>query len=181
MNKILVCIVLLFLANIAEAQRYCYNPDCAMCNNLFGTITNVIKIQTNYTPQKTIEAILKAIPPRENEVIYDLGCGDARFLIAAVQKYGCKAVGIEKDKAVAASTWAKVKGLRLDDKIKIYYGDITKSDYSKADYIYVYLYPDLLKKLDLSKAKVVLSYMHELPDSEKLIINGQSVYLKVNE
>lgn len=31
----------------------------------------------------------------ENDVVYDLGCGDGRLCIIASRLYGCKAVGIE--------------------------------------------------------------------------------------
>jgi len=44
---------------------------------------------------ETIKAVLEIADITPEDVVYDLGCGDARIPIAAAEMYGCKAVGIE--------------------------------------------------------------------------------------
>ena len=34
-----------------------------------------------------------------DDVVYDLGCGDGRIVIAAVQQYGARGVGVDIDPA----------------------------------------------------------------------------------
>lgn len=51
------------------------------------------------TPSDVIETVLDRINPTPDDVLVDLGCGDARFCIAAASR--CKRViGVEKDDAV---------------------------------------------------------------------------------
>ena len=187
MIRIITLLLILTLPAIAEA-RYCSNPYCGMCNRIFGYMKGygprkkvTKKVGQEPTPQKMVDGILKAIPPREQTVVYDLGCGDARFLIAAAKKYNIKAVGVEKDKAQVELAYKNIIAAGLTGRIHIIHASIEETDYSDADYIFCYLYPEILDKLDLTKAGVILSYSHLLPESEELTINGQSVYIKINE
>src|SRR5919109_3913432 len=50
------------------------------------------------TPQEVVDAMLKLAKVGPNDVVYDLGSGDGRIPIAAVQKFNArKAVGIDID------------------------------------------------------------------------------------
>ena len=42
-----------------------------------------------------IEAILDSVPMEPGLVVYDIGCGDGRFLTSAEKRYGVKAKGFE--------------------------------------------------------------------------------------
>lgn len=44
---------------------------------------------------ETVLAVLEIAKIVPQDVVYDLGCGDARIPIAASQLYGCRSVGIE--------------------------------------------------------------------------------------
>ena len=41
--------------------------------------------------------MLKLANVRKGDVVYDLGCGDGKIVIAAAKKYGARAVGIDID------------------------------------------------------------------------------------
>lgn len=47
------------------------------------------------TPLAIGQRMLDLARVNQDDVCYDLGCGDGRLLVAAAQKYGCKGVGIE--------------------------------------------------------------------------------------
>src|SRR5689334_18684868 len=47
------------------------------------------------TPNEIVNAMLKTAGVKNGDVIYDLGCGDGRIVIAAAQKFGTRGVGID--------------------------------------------------------------------------------------
>lgn len=54
------------------------------------------------TPHSVVERALQIAAPTRSDVIYDLGCGDARVLIAACREYRCAGLGVEIDAETAA-------------------------------------------------------------------------------
>src|SRR6266550_6168333 len=49
------------------------------------------------TPSAVVDAMLKLAKVTSNDVVYDLGCGDGRIVIAAAKSYGARGVGIDID------------------------------------------------------------------------------------
>src|SRR6266581_4530625 len=49
------------------------------------------------TPPDAVDKMLEMAQVTKDDVVYDLGCGDGRIVIAAAKKYGCQAVGIDID------------------------------------------------------------------------------------
>src|SRR3954468_18949770 len=49
------------------------------------------------TPPAVVDRMLELAELKPGDVVYDVGSGDARIVIAAAKKYGVKAVGIEID------------------------------------------------------------------------------------
>jgi hypothetical protein len=119
------------------------------------------------TPPEVITAMLSVLKLDENDVLADLGCGDARILIQAVETYGCTAVGVEIDPAIATKARQRVKEAGLQHKIQIITGDVL--EFEPYDYgitaATVYLYPPLLEKLapKLKRIPRVASPFHSLP------------------
>ena len=74
------------------------------------------------------------------DVVYDLGCGDARILVMAVRKFKAdKAIGYEIKDDVYKTATAEVERLRLQGRIRIVHGDFASSDLSEASVITLYL------------------------------------------
>lgn len=72
---------------------------------------------------------------KPNDVLYDLGCGNAELLIFAVREYGIKsAVGFENNPKRRGVARKNISDLNLDDII-IIEDDFEKGDFSKADVI----------------------------------------------
>jgi predicted RNA methylase len=102
------------------------------------------------SPPNVVDRMLDAAHLKAGETLYDLGSGDGRVLIAAAQKYGAKAVGIEISKESVASSTKRIKDLKLDDKVRIVEGDLMQVDLSGADVVTLYLLTksnDLLRPL----------------------------------
>ena len=51
------------------------------------------------TPHEIVDRMLDVAKVRTGDVVYDLGCGDGRMVIAAAKKYGTRGVGVDLDPA----------------------------------------------------------------------------------
>lgn len=90
-------------------------------------------------PERAVDRMLSIAHLKPGETLYDLGCGDGRILIAAVQQYKVKAVGIEISERLARSTAELVRKRGLQDDIKIVHGDFMRQDLSSANVVTLYL------------------------------------------
>ena len=50
-----------------------------------------------YIPNDMAERLLELAGVTSSDIVYDLGCGDGRIAIAAAQKHGARAVGVDSD------------------------------------------------------------------------------------
>ena len=96
------------------------------------------------TQGKELDIIFSSIPITKNMTFLDIGCGDGRVVITAVKKYKVCGVGVDINPiliwiARISASWQKLHN------IKFYISDIEKTDFSKADIIYIYLFPKLVK------------------------------------
>lgn len=130
------------------------------------------------TPHPEVERILKLANIDENDVVIDPGCGDARYLIAAVEQYGAKkARGIELDPQQAALARERVKAAGLEEYIEIVEGDARTTDWGDANVAVAYLFSDLLGELKpkLLKMDTVVTYQHSVPGLS--MTNDRSAYV----
>src|ERR1700720_4836652 len=51
------------------------------------------------TTEEAVKAMLKLADVEKTDVVYDLGCGDGRIVIAAAKEFGARGVGVEIDPA----------------------------------------------------------------------------------
>ncbi|MBV8551985.1 MAG: class I SAM-dependent methyltransferase [Acidobacteriaceae bacterium] len=91
------------------------------------------------SPEQAIDRMLEAAKLKPGETLYDLGCGDARILIAAAKRYKVKGVGIEISSRLAKVAAANVADEGLDKRIKIIHGDFMRVDLSPANVVTLYL------------------------------------------
>lgn len=190
--RLLSLLIVLVSAGMAEA-RYCNNPNCAMCNRIFGPMTSYYqqsvavspKVQTSVsqnaaeapTPHNVVDAMLKVADIRDGEIVYDLGCGDGRILKAAWEDYRARGVGIEISPAQVRRAKENCKGM----PITIVFGDCTTFKLSEADVVALYLYPKTIERLapKLTNARVVVSYCHPVPGfrNTKVEVDGHIFYV----
>ncbi len=114
------------------------------------------------TRQKEVDLILKELSPKKNKLLIELGSGDGRFTRTAVRNYHVKGVGVDINPImiVCARILAKIQKIscRFD------YKNIFATDFRDADYIYLFLMPETIKKLvpafeiQLKKNTVVVSH-----------------------
>ncbi|HWY46505.1 MAG TPA: methyltransferase domain-containing protein [Bryobacteraceae bacterium] len=94
------------------------------------------------SPQQIVDRMLELADLKPGEMLYDLGSGDGRVLITAVQRYHAKAVGIEISELLVKSTTERIQKLGLDNDARVIRGDLLEVDLSPADVVTIYLATD---------------------------------------
>jgi predicted RNA methylase len=120
------------------------------------------------TPMKRVKKMVELAKLKPGQRVYDIGCGDGRFVYLAANQYGAKATGIELSPMVYL--YAMLRKLLWGSKAKIVFGNFKHMDLSDADVIFCYLLPDTLKKIqpDLDKqlkpGTRIISYAFNIPN-----------------
>jgi SAM-dependent methyltransferase len=99
------------------------------------------------TPQALVERMLELAELKPDDVLYDLGCGDGRFVVTAARRYGIRAVGVDIDPARVADARRNAKRQGVERLVTIKQGDIFELDFSDATVVTLYLLPELNVRL----------------------------------
>ena len=99
------------------------------------------------TPHDVVARMLKMADVQSDDVVYDLGCGDGRILIAAAEKYGCRAVGFDLDPLRVAEARAAAEQHGVADRVTVELKDILAVDLRPATVVTLYLGTELNRKL----------------------------------
>jgi len=146
--------------------------------------TDKIVVRWVPTPDDIIDEMCRLGKVGKNDVVYDLGCGDAVMLIRPILKFGAKrGVGIDIDPKMIDKAKEKVKENGLEKKIELRIGDILNvKDMSDANVVLIYIGDDLgervgpvLKKTLKPGARIV-SHRFKLGDWEPtrdIMVKGQ--------
>ena len=151
------------------------------------------------TPPEVVLKMLEMAKVDKADVVYDLGSGDGRIVIAAAQKFGARAIGIEIDPELIResdreSKLAIAKTPEIRDRIKFIKQDFFKTDLGDATVITLYLLPqtnllvlsDILPKLKSGTRIISHEYgLGDLPpnQTEKVTINNREyrIYLWISD
>lgn len=111
--------------------------------------TDKIVVRWVATPDDIVDEMCKLGKITKEDVIYDLGCGDAVMLIRPFKKFGAKrGVGIDIDPKMVKIAKDKVKEAKLTEKIDIRQGDILNvQDMADATLVLLYIGDDLGERL----------------------------------
>jgi SAM-dependent methyltransferase len=99
------------------------------------------------SPVRVVDRMLELAHIKPGETVFDLGSGDGRVLIAAVEKYKAKAVGVEISPKLVAEATANIQKEGLADQAHVIQGDVLTADLTGADVVFIYLVTPLNEKL----------------------------------
>src|SRR5271169_5764948 len=99
------------------------------------------------SPARVVDRMLEMASIKPGETLYDLGCGDGRILIAAVEKYKVKAVGVEISPRLVARASNSIAKAGLESRARVIQGDLLDVDFSGADVVTIYLATPLNEQL----------------------------------
>jgi ribosomal protein L11 methylase PrmA len=106
------------------------------------------------TPHDVVVKMLHLAKVTQNDVVYDLGCGDGRIVVMAAKLYGCRGVGYELDPQMVAAARAYARKHRVESLVTIEQKDIFTVDLRPATAILLYLLPSMNEKLVPQFAKM---------------------------
>jgi len=138
------------------------------------------------SPNAVVDGMLKLAKVTKSDVVYDLGCGDGRIVIAAAKDYGAKGVGVDINPDRIQEARANAKKAAVDDRVSFEENDLFKADIRPATVVTLYLLPDVNMRLrpkllqDLKPGTRVVSHSFDMegwkPD-EEATIDGRHIYL----
>ena len=99
------------------------------------------------TDASKVRAMLEAAQVDAKDLVYDLGCGDGRFVITAVKKYGARGVCVDIDPVRIKESKSNADTAGVRKRIEFVEGDLFEQDLSKASVITLYLLPSLNERL----------------------------------
>lgn len=127
-------------------------------------VQTLVSAESAPTPYSEVVRVLALLPKPEIGFV-DFGCGaDARWCVAAAERWRCRCIGIEIDPARVSAARNHVMMLGLSDLIMIVEGDAITTNVN-ADVGVAYLWADVLVKLkpQVEKLKAFASYLHQPP------------------
>jgi cyclopropane fatty-acyl-phospholipid synthase-like methyltransferase len=137
------------------------------------------------SPQDVVDKMIEMAGVKKGDVVYDMGSGDGRIVIAAAKK-GAKAVGFEIDGDLVKESRNNIRKAGVQNSSEIRQQDILTVDFSAASVVTMYLLPDVNLKLKpkllshLKPGSRVVSHSFDMGDwkPDKIErVDGRTIYL----
>ncbi len=125
-----------------------------------------------YQPSSTevVQAMLGLARVSAGDVVYDLGCGDGRIVIAAVRDLGARGVCVDIDPQRIAEARENARRAGVAARIRFLNQDLFETDIGEATAVMLFLWPDVNLKLrpklrrELKPGTRVVSHWHDMDD-----------------
>jgi len=121
------------------------------------------------TPMIVVERMLELADVTENDVVYDLGCGDGRIVITAAKKFGARGVGIDLDPERIEESRRNAREAGVESLVAFLQEDAMRADLSDATIVTLYLLTEsnaLLRPMlekSLRPGAKVISHNYDIP------------------
>ena len=122
------------------------------------------------TPEAVVDEMLEIAKVGAKDIVYDLGSGDGRIVIAAAKRFGARGVGIEIDPDLIRESNENARQAGIAHLVRFVEGDFFIADLREATVVTLYLLPEvnrqLLPKLlaELRPGTRIVSYKYDLGD-----------------
>jgi SAM-dependent methyltransferase len=91
------------------------------------------------SPQEVVLRMLQLAKVTKDDLVYDLGCGDGRIVIAAAKVYGARGVGVDIDPQRIAEANANARLAGVQHLVEFRLQDAMATDVSPATVVTTYL------------------------------------------
>jgi SAM-dependent methyltransferase len=99
------------------------------------------------TPHDVVNKMLELAHVSSGDVVYDLGSGDGRIVIAAAKAFGARGVGIDIDPARVAEATRNAQAAGVSNLVEFRVGDAMQADVSGATVVTLYLLSSANRRL----------------------------------
>ena len=91
------------------------------------------------TTEAAVQEMLKLANVKSTDLVYDLGCGDGRIVIAAAKTFGARGVGIDIDPQRIREAKENAKKAGVESLVRFEENDLFKADIHKATVVTLFL------------------------------------------
>ena len=110
----------------------------------------MLDVPTPYIPSTrlNVDEMLRLAAVRPGDVVYDLGSGDGRVVVAAARDWGARGVGIELDGDLVRQSIELARREGVADRTAFRRGDVFAAAIGEATVVTMYLLTSLVQKLE---------------------------------
>jgi SAM-dependent methyltransferase len=122
------------------------------------------------TPADVVEVMLRLADVKEGDVVYDLGCGDGRIVIAAVRQRAARGVCVDIDPRRIAESRENAQQAGVAERIRFLNQDLFATDLADATVVMLFLSPKFNRELrpkllrELRPGTRIVSHWHNMDD-----------------
>jgi SAM-dependent methyltransferase len=91
------------------------------------------------TTEEAVKAMLKLADVKKTDIVYDLGCGNGRIVIAAAKEYGAQGVGIDINPERIQEAEANAKKAGVEKLVRFEENDLFDADIHGATVVTLFL------------------------------------------
>jgi SAM-dependent methyltransferase len=99
------------------------------------------------TPEPLVDAMLDLAEVKRGDVVYDLGSGDGRIVVAALRRGADRAVGVDIDPERVREGRANAASAGVGGRAQFRQDDLFKAEIGEATVVTLYLLPDVNESL----------------------------------
>lgn len=114
------------------------------------------------TPEGVGVEMLRIAGVGRNDVVYDLGSGDGRLVIAAARDFGARAVGVELDPVLVQTSRERADMAGVADRARFLWQDLFATELGEATVVALYLREDVNLRLQPK-------LLNELPPGARVV------------
>jgi len=122
------------------------------------------------TTEAAVQEMLKLAGVKKSDVVYDLGCGDGRIVIAAAKNFGARGVGIDINPVRINEAKENAKTAGVEKLVRFEENDLFLADIHEATVVTLFLLPQINLKLrpkllqDLKPGTRIVSNTFDMDD-----------------
>lgn len=134
-----------------------------------------------------VQGMLQIADLKPGDIVYDLGCGDGRIVIAAAKQYGVKGVGIDLNPKRVGESIFNAQQAGVEKLVRFEVGNFFEVDFSEATVVMLYLPADINIRLrpyiwrQLKVGSRVVSHDNgmgpELPADKSIPVGHRGVFM----
>ena len=122
---------------------------------LFASLVLAQKVVRSRTPDvpyipttvTAVKAMLELADVKRSDIVYDLGCGDGRIVIAAAKRYGARGVGIDIDPVLVREAKGNARQAGVEKLVEFREQDLFQANFREATVVTLFLLPAINKRL----------------------------------
>lgn len=122
------------------------------------------------TTDAAVAEMLKLAAVKKMDIVYDLGCGDGRIVIAAAKNFGARGVGIDINPERIRDAKENAKKAGVENLVRFEENDLFEANFREATVVTLFLLPNINLKLrpkllqDLKPGTRVVSNTFDMGD-----------------